>query len=117
MIKKKFCIAHNITKYDNLSQLPKKIMGHTPTKKDSPMVLVLKDGDATSCHAIGILDDIIYDSNCTHAVGITQKNLNLLSGTEYVGIHHGKQWTILPRTSIKKRKRGKGNRCSKKNKS
>ena len=84
------------------------------------MVLIIKDNDGTACHAIGILNGYIYDSNCTNVMQVTEHNLDLLSGTKFNGVYRGRQWCICKKYSKqrnhnKERKRNKRGKRRKNN--
>jgi hypothetical protein len=77
-------------------------------------VVVVKEKYGIARHAIGISDNLIYDSNSSHAIELNGHNLDLVSDFHYLGIDHGKEF-IIRRRMGKKKKRGaivKGKRSS-----
>ena len=75
-------------------------------------VVVVKENHGIARHAIGISDNLIYDSNSSHAMELNGHNLDLVSDFHYHGIDHGKEFII--RTRMGKRRKNRSNRERKK---
>jgi ribosomal protein S17 len=60
----------------------------------NPAVVTLTLADGTESYAIGVYKGMIFDSRCSHAVTLTNHNLERLMGDTSQQIHHGQQWFI-----------------------
>ena len=68
-------------------------------------VVVVKEKYGIARHAIGISDNLIYDSNSSHAIELNGRNLDLVSDFHYHGIDHGKEFIIRRRMGKKRKNR------------